>query len=57
MTGVQTCALPICRDRAGFEASVARLAAARGELEAAELRWLELEEKRDLAERLEDAGG
>jgi ATP-binding cassette subfamily F protein uup len=45
------------RDRAGFEASVARLAAARGELEAAELRWLELEEKRDLAERLEDAGG
>jgi ATP-binding cassette subfamily F protein uup len=45
------------RDRAGFEASVARLAAARGELEAAELRWLELEEKRDLTERLEDAGG
>jgi ABC transport system ATP-binding/permease protein len=45
------------RDRAGFDASVKRLAAARGELEAAELRWLELEEKRDLAERLEDAGG
>jgi ATP-binding cassette subfamily F protein uup len=45
------------RDRAGFDASVKRVAAARGELEAAELRWLELEEKRDLAERLEDAGG
>jgi ATP-binding cassette subfamily F protein uup len=36
------------RDRAGFEAATVRLEAARRELAAAEERWLELEEKREL---------
>jgi hypothetical protein len=35
------------RDRHGFEGSVARLAAAKAEMEAAEALWLELEERRD----------
>ena len=35
------------RDRSAFETKSARLAAAKGELEAAELEWLEIEEKRD----------
>ena len=35
------------RDRRRFEGSVARLAAAKAELEAAEARWLELEQRRD----------
>ena len=35
------------RDRAGFDSTTARLDAARRELEAAEQRWLELEEKRE----------
>ena len=41
------------RDRAGYEAKAARLAAAKRELAAAEERWLELEGKR---EALEAAG-
>jgi ATP-binding cassette subfamily F protein uup len=37
------------RDPAGFSVATERLDAARAELEAAELRWLELEEKREAA--------
>ncbi len=35
------------RDRAGYEAKAARLAAAKQALAAAEERWLELEHKRE----------
>ena len=35
------------RDRAAFDAASARLAEARQELQGAEDRWLELEEKRE----------
>ena len=35
------------RDPAGFETTAARLQAARAEREAAEGRWLELEERRE----------
>jgi ATP-binding cassette subfamily F protein uup len=38
------------RDPTGFAATTERLGSARAELEAAELRWLELEEKRESAE-------
>jgi ATP-binding cassette subfamily F protein uup len=44
------------RDPDAFDRSARRLEAARAELEAAELRWLELEEKREALARLADAG-
>ncbi|MBX6321624.1 MAG: hypothetical protein IRY94_07345, partial [Rhodospirillaceae bacterium] len=43
------------RDRAAFAAATARHAAARRELDEAETRWLELDEKRAAA-RVREAG-